>query len=50
MTVQSLLVGSDPSVSGDLRLLRDKAALADPLLVEQAKRRRVETASPDLEL
>ena len=50
MTVQSLLVGSDPSVSGDLRLLRDKAALADPLLAEQAKRRRVETASPDLEL
>ena len=50
MTVQRLLVSSDPSVPGDLRLLRDKAALADVMLAEQARRGRVETASPDLEL
>ena len=50
VTVQSLLVSSDRSVPGDLRLPRDKAVLADALLAEQARRGRVETASPDLEL
>lgn len=48
--VQSPLISSDSPVPSDLRLLRDKAALADALLAEQARRGRVETASPDLEL
>lgn len=48
--VQSPLVRSDSPAPDDLRLLRDKAALADALLAEQATRGRVKQSSPDLEL